>query len=154
MELKNQFTEVLAEFNRASGLHLELSPEGTTTLEVGEDILNLQYLPASASVLAWTTLGFLGEDVNAPLRTKFLLEKHDAMLRSRGFVFSLDPEDRNRVLVHDVRKVTFFENGDRLAAWLEDLLELTRETREELSEAAPYVDDEPFDDEEEGKEVR
>ena len=154
MDSKAQIADIFAEFSRESGVPLELSPDDSATLVVGDVIVNLQYLAASESLLAWATVGFLGADVNAPRRVRYLLEKHDALLKSHGFAFSLDPEDDDRVLAHDFHVTEYFETGDRLAAWIKDLVAVVRETRAELAAVAPYVDDEPFAADADGEEVQ
>ena len=141
MDARETFEGLLAEFNEASGLQAELDERNAAVLELGDVIVNLQLLPESGRVLAWSTLGFLGDDENADVRLARLLQFNDRMGENGGFVFSFDTEDQDRVLAHDFRPLDFFADADVLAAWIEALVNLVETVRAKLDAECPYVDD-------------
>ena len=141
MDARETFEGLLAEFNAASGLKAELDEQNAAVLEFGDVILNLQLLPESGQVLAWSTLGFLGDDENADIRLARLLQLNDHLGENGGFAFSFDPDDTDRVLVHDFRPLGFLANADVLATWIEALVDLVEQTRVMLDAECPYVDD-------------
>lgn len=141
MDARETFEGLLAEFNAASGLKAELDEQNAAVLEFGDVIVNLQLLPESGQVLAWSTLGFLGDDENADVRLARILQLNDGMGENGGFAFSFDPDDMDRVLVHDFRPLGFFADADVLAAWIEALVDLVEQTRVMLDAECPYVDD-------------
>ena len=141
MDARETFEGLLAEFNAASGLKAELDEQNAAVLEFGDVIVNLQLLPESGQVLAWSTLGFLGDDENADIRLARLLQLNDHLGENGGFAFSFDPDDTDRVLVHDFRPLAFLANADVLAAWIEALVDLVEQTRVMLDAECPYVDD-------------
>ena len=141
MDARETFEGLLAEFNAASGLRAELDERNAAVLELGDVIVNLQLLPESGQVLAWSTLGFLGDDENADVRLARLLQFNDRMGENGGFVFSFDTEDQDRVLAHDFRPLDFFADADVLAAWIEALVNLVETVRAKLDAECPYVDD-------------
>ena len=145
MDARETFEGLLSEFNAASGLRAELDAQHAAVLEFGDVIVNLQLLPESGNVLAWATLGFLGDDANADLRLARLLQFNDRMGENGGFVFSLDSEDQDRVLAHDFRPLAFFANADVLAAWIEALVDLVEATRAKIDATCPYVDDDDLE---------
>lgn len=145
MDVRESFAVLLDEFTTATGLALTRDGQDGATLELGETIVNLQLLPESEQLLAWATLGFLGDDANADVRLAHLLRLNDRMGANGGFVFSFDTGDQDRVLVHDVRPLGFFEKADVLAAWIEALLDLVETTRVKLDAECPYVDDDELD---------
>ena len=112
MDARETFEGLLAEFNAASGLKAELDEQNAAVLEFGDVIVNLQLLPESGQVLAWSTLGFLGDDENADIRLARLLQLNDHLGENGGFAFSFDPDDTDRVLVHDFRPLAFLANAD------------------------------------------
>lgn len=141
MDARETFEGLLAEFNAASGLKAELDEQNAAVLEFGDVIVNLQLLPESGQVLAWSTLGFLGDDENADIRLARLLQLNDHLGENGGFAFSFDPDDTDRVLVHDFRSLAFLANADVLATWIEALVDLVEQTRVMLDAECPYVDD-------------
>lgn len=141
MDARETFEGLLTEFNAASGLKAELDEQNAAVLEFGDVIVNLQLLPESGQVLAWSTLGFLGDDENADIRLARLLQLNDHLGENGGFAFSLDPDDTDRVLVHDFRPLAFLANADVLATWIEALVDLVEQTRVMLDAECPYVDD-------------
>lgn len=146
MTAREQFVAVLAEFSAASGIELRLGVDNVAVLERGETVISLVYLPESEQVVAWTTLGFLADDANAPRRVRLLLQWNDDPAVTNGFTFGLD-EEEGRVVVHDRRSVRFLDNADRLAAWLGILVDLVAEARDRLDREAPFVDDGPLEPE-------
>lgn len=138
---REQFEAVLADFSAASGIELRLGTDNVAVLERGETVISLVYLPESEQVVAWTTLGFLADDANAPRRVRLLMRWNDDPAVTNGFTFGLDEED-GRVIVHDRRSVRFLDNADRLAAWLGILVDLVAEARDRLDREAPLADDE------------
>lgn len=145
MNARETFKTLLAEFAEASGLKAELDERNGVVLEFGDVIVNLQLLPESGSLLAWSTLGLLGDDANADLRVALLLQDNDRLGETGGFTFSFDPEDAERVLAHDIRPLDFFDGADGLAAWIETLVDLVEATRVKIDAAAPYVDDDDLE---------
>ena len=141
MDARETFEGLLAEFNAASGLKAELDEQNAAVLEFGDVIVNLQLLPESGQVLAWSTLGFLGDDENADIRLARLLQLNDHLGENGGFAFSFDPDDTDRVLVHDFRPLAFLANADVLATGIEALVDLVEQTRVMLDAECPYVDD-------------
>jgi len=145
MDVRESFESLLAEFNAASGLQVELDARNAAVMEFGDVVVNLQLLPESGQVLAWSTLGFLGDDANADMRLAHLLRFNDQMGEHGGFVFSLDAGDRDRVLVHDIRPLGFLADADVLAAWIESLVDLVEMARVRLDAECPYVDDDDLE---------
>ncbi len=145
MDARESFASLLAEFSTASGLTAAPDEHGGVTLEIGDVIVNLQLLPESEQLLSWTTLGFLGRDANADLRMVHLMRLNDTPGETGGYVFSFDRSDDDRVLAHDIRPLAFFDTADRLAAWIEALVDLVEITRVKIDEAYPFVDDESLD---------
>lgn len=143
MTAREQFEAVLADFSADSGLALKLGTDNTATLEKDDLVLTLVYLPESEQVVAWSTLGFLADDANAPLRVRLLMQWNDDPQMTNGFTLSLDPSD-NRVLVHDRRSVRFLDSADKLAVWLGILVDLLVTARSRLDREAPFVDDDPL----------
>ena len=144
MDAREAFEGLLSELDAASGLKVVLDERNAAVLELGDVIVNLQLLPESEQVLAWSTLGFLGDDANADMRLARLLRLNDRMGENGGF-FSFDIEDQDRVLVHDFRPLDFFANADVLAAWVETLANLVETTRAKLDAECPYVDDDDLE---------
>lgn len=146
MTAREQLEEVLAEFGAASGVELRLGSDNVAVLERGGTVISLVYLPESEHVVAWTTLGILADDANAPRRVRLLMQWNDDPAVANGYTFGLDEQD-GRVVVHDRRSVRFLDNADRLAAWLGILVDLVAEARDRLDREAPFVDDEPLEPE-------
>ena len=140
MTSREQFEAVLADFSAASGIELKLGADNVAMFHRGDVFLTLVYLPESEHVVAWSTLGFLADDANAPLRVRLLLEWNDDPEVTNGFSFALDEQD-GRVIAHDRRSVRFLDNADKLAVWLEILADLIVEARERLDREAPFADD-------------
>lgn len=144
MNAREQFECVLADFSAESGIKLALDSDNTAVLSNADAPITLIYLPRSEQVVAWATLGFLGEDANAPRRLRLLMQWNDDPKVTNGFSFALDEAD-DRVLVQDRRSVRFLDSADKLAAWLDILVDLIAETQNRLDREAPYVDDEPLE---------
>lgn len=145
MNARESFKTLLAEFAEASGLKADLDERNGVVLEFGDVIVNLQLLPESGRLLAWSALGILGDDANADVRVALLLQDNDRLGETGGFSFSFDPEDSERVLAHDIRPLDFFSGADELAAWIETLVDLVEATRVKIDAAAPYVDDDDLE---------
>lgn len=145
MDAREEFAAVLAQFTADAVIAVEKPDAETATFEVGDVVVNLHLLPESRQVMAWSTLGFLGTDENAPSRLVYLMRLNDELPTTGGFTFSLDPADADRVLAHDVRPLAWFTDGDLLAAWIEALVDLIEGTRAKIDEACPFVDDEPLE---------
>lgn len=144
MTAREQFEAVLGEFSASSGIPLQLGADNVAVLEKDDTVLSLVYLPESEQVVVWATLGFLADDANAPLRVRLLMQWNDDPQVTNGFTFGLDGRD-GRVLVHDRRSVRFLDNVDKLAAWLEILVDLIVKTRDRLDSEAPFADDGPLE---------
>lgn len=145
MDAREEFAAVLADMSSAAGLDVKLDETNSAVLEIGNVVVNLHLLPESRQVLAWATLGFLGADVHAPARLVFLMRLNDELPATGGYTFSIDRADSDRVLAHDIRPLAWLTDGDRLAAWIEALVDLIESTRVKIDEACPFVDDEPLE---------
>ena len=142
------YENLLAEFAREAGAKLEREKNSlSATLQVGDDgslIVNLELLPESGKLLAWAAVGRLGDDENAAARAAYLLSVNDTSFIESGFVTALDSRN-GEVIAHDIRDLGWFDGADRLAAWIEALVELVRGVRIQCDERYPFVDDETFE---------
>ena len=146
MSAYDNFENLLAEFSRESGVEFERLENGAAVLSVGDDgatLVNLQLLPESGKLLAWSAVGQLGDDENAAARAEHLLKVNDSGFVESGFTLALDP-DSGEVVAHDVRDLEWFDSPDRFAAWLEAAADLVRDVRIQCDELFPFVDDEPL----------
>ncbi len=145
MDVRESFERLLSEFAAASGIAVERDDQDGAAFEIGEVIVNLQLLNESGMLVCWSTLGFLGNDANADLRIAFLMKINDAPEETGGYSIALDRSDADRVLVHDIRPLVVFDSADRLAAWVEALVDLVVSTRAKVDAECPYVDDDDLD---------
>ncbi len=144
MTPRDQFARILDEFSEASGLDVHLEADNSALLVRDSLALALSFLPQSETVVAWTTLGFLGDDANADRRVQLLLQWNDDPAVTHGFSFALD-EAEGRVLLHGRKDALALDSADRLAAWLDLFLSVFTDVRDRLDREAPFVDDDPLD---------
>ncbi len=139
-----QFRAVLAEFSAASGVKAELEEDNSVFIKAGEDMLVLNYLPKSEQVVAWASVGFLGQDEKSDKRLELLLKWNDDPKKTEGFSFAFNPEE-DRVLLHDRRSVLFLDSGDKLATWLGIMLDVIENVRKAFDEELPFDAQEEVD---------
>ena len=148
MDVREEFSALLDEFAGASKVMIDRPDAVSAVVGIGDEgdlLVNLELLPESAAVVAWAAVGRLGDDANRVERAAYLLSSNDRSYVESGFILSLD--DRiDEVVAHDVRPLAWFEGADRLAAWIEALVELVRDTIVKCEEFYPYADDEPLED--------
>lgn len=156
--LREQFTDVLAEFGNALNLSLALDDEDTVSFMVdGEAIVNIQYLDESDFAVAFSPVGaFGGTDApEAGEKALALLRMNEPGGIGEGFTLALD-EEAELVLAMDRRSALEISSADSLAAWVDALVRVVRKVREEfvarfpIEESAFAVKDPLRRDEEEG----
>lgn len=156
--LREQFTDVLAEFGNALNLSLALDDEDTVSFMVdGEAIVNIQYLDESDFAVAFSPVGaFGGTDApDAGEKALALLRMNEPGGIGEGFTLALD-EEAELLLAMDRRSALEISSADSLAAWVDALVRVVRKVREEfvarfpIEESAFAVKDTLRRDEEEG----
>lgn len=140
MDPREMFEGVLADFARETGRELRLDARGGCAFFVADMPFNLQLLPTSGQILAWSQMGRLGDDANAPRRARALLELNDAWEGSCGGTFMMDP-DTGVVFLADRRGVETICDADRLAAWIDSLASGLVAGYRVTEIDFPYVDD-------------
>ena len=137
--LKEQFEDVLAEFGGIVKLDLALDGDGTATFTVDDEIIvNIKYLDASDTVVAFAPVGgFGGTDApDAGEKALELLRLSELGGPTGGFALALD-EDADLVLAMDRRSVLEIAAADSFAAWMEALVCAVRAVRERFAEKFP-----------------
>ena len=137
--LKEQFEDVLAEFGGIVKLDLALDGDGTATFTVDDEIIvNIKYLDASDTVVAFAPVGgFGGTDApDAGEKALELLRLGEIGGATGGFTLALD-EEADLVLAMDRRCALEFASADSLAAWLEALVCAVRAVRARFAERFP-----------------
>ena len=164
--LREQFSDVLAEFGETVKLPLALGEDGTATFTVDDEIVvNLQYLDGSDVVLAFAPVGAFGGEEEPPNHLTTQPPNHPTteppnhpttqppnqsagekaleLLRlnelggpTGGFALALD-EDADLVLAMDRRSVLEIAAADSFAAWMEALVCAVRAVRERFAEKFP-----------------
>jgi hypothetical protein len=94
-------------------------------------------------------VGELPEDEYSGERALALLALDELGAGHAGFTLSMDPETR-RVVAHDRRGVEAVDSADRLAVWVESLVDLVKGIRHDFAERFPFEGDEPDDEGTEG----
>ena len=156
--LREQLTDVLAEFGNALNLSLALDDEDTVSFMVdGEAIVNIQYLDESDFAVAFSPVGaFGGTDApDAGEKALALLRMNEPGGIGEGFTLALD-EEADLVSAMDRRSALEISSADSLAAWVDALVRVVQTVREDfvarfpIEESAFAVKDPLRRDEEEG----
>jgi len=148
MDIRESFEQCLAAFGKVLGTELVFE-EGHCNFTVdGAVEIELDYYDDSDVVVAWATVGEMPEDDLAGDRALVLLALNELGSPAGGYTLSMDADTR-RVIAHDNRPAEFFDSADRLAAWLDALVELVNAIREDFAERFPCmdIDDEAEEDE-------
>ena len=148
MPLQNSFNLSLAEFGEKIGAELDIV-NGRCNFVVDNAIeIEIDYIEEAHVVVAWTTIGLAPEDTYQGDRARALFELNELDAQNGGFSISIDPETR-RVIAHDHRPAELFDSGDRVAAWIEVLVDLVNHVRNDFAERFPCEDEPLSIDEEE-----
>ncbi|MBQ6472864.1 MAG: type III secretion system chaperone [Victivallales bacterium] len=139
MELRDSFNETLAEFGQTLDAALALQDGHCSFTVDGTVSVQLEYLDESNTVIAWSTIGIAPEDGYQYDRARFLLALNELGAANDGFSFGLDPNTRH-IIAHDHRPAELFDSADRLAAWLESLVEIVTRIRHEFAVQFPCAD--------------
>ena len=146
MTLSEAFAMSLNEFGEKLGLDLAME-DGRCNFCVDDVIeVEIDYLEEADVVVAWAIVGLALEDEFQGERACALLALNELNEANGGFSISMDPETR-RVIAHDHRPAEMFESGDRIAAWVDALVELVNHIRSDFEVRFPSSDM-PFGDEE------
>ena len=143
VDLKAQFTDVLAEFGRLVKQDITLDEDDTATVAVDDGVLvNIRYLDDADTVAVFAPFGAFG-GTNAPDAGEKALE----LLRlcelggpTEGFSLALDAE-ADLVLAMDRRLALEISSGDAFAAWIDALVRAVRTVRECFAERFPAKED-------------
>ncbi|MBP5640989.1 MAG: type III secretion system chaperone [Victivallales bacterium] len=145
MTLYDSFNMVLNEFGETLGAELVLKDgECIFTVDGNIDVV-IDYYEESDVVIAWSTVGILPEDEYQDERARALFALNELDAPNGGFSVSMDPETR-LVIVQDHRPVELFDSADRLAAWVDALVDLVNLIRDTFEEKFPCTEM-PLDDE-------
>lgn len=142
--LKAQFEAILAEFDKIVGQDVSLDEDGVATFTVDDEILvNLQYLDASDTIVAFSPVGAFGGTAapDAGEKALELLRLCELGGPTGGFTLALDA-DADLVLAMDRRLALEISSADALAAWTDALVQGVRAVRERFAEKFPAGDDE------------
>ena len=148
MGTRESFELCLADFGKALGTTLVFEEDHCNFTVDGAVEIELDYYDDSDVVVAWATVGEMPEDDLAGDRALVLLALNELGSPAGGYTLSMDAETR-RVIAHDNRPAEAFDSADRLATWLETLVELVNTIREDFAERFPCmdIDDEAEEDE-------
>ena len=148
MDIRESFEQCLADFGKALGTKLVFEEDHCNFTVDGAVEIELDYYDDSDVVVAWATVGEMPEDDLAGDRALVLLALNELGGAAGGYTLSMDADTR-RVIAHDHRPAEAFESADRLAAWLDTLVELVNAIREDFAERFPCmdIDDEAEEDE-------
>ncbi len=145
MNLYDSFNMILNEFGETLGAELVLE-DGKCIFTVDGDIdVVIDYNEEADVVIAWSAVGSLPEDEYQAERARALFVLNELDAPNGGFSVSMDPETR-LVIVQDHRPVELFDSADRLAAWIDALVDLVNLIRDTFEEKFPCTDM-PLDDE-------
>ncbi len=139
MTLPESFNISLDEFGKTLGLELVLV-DGKCIFTVDDTIdVEIDYIDDADVVIAWAVVGLAPEDYFVAQRARALLALNELDAPNGGFSVSMDPEAR-LVVAHDHRPAELFDSADRLAAWIEALVDLVNLIREKFAEEYPNID--------------
>ena len=151
----DSFNMVLNQFGETLGAELALK-DGKCIFTVDGNIdVVIDYYDEADVVVAWSAVGIAPEDEYQAERARALFALNELDAPNGGFSVSMDPETR-LVIVQDHRPVELFDSADRLAAWVEalvDLVNLIRDTFEEKFPCSDMLLEDEEEDEEEGEEA-
>ena len=139
MGIRESFELCLADFGKALGTKLVFEEDHCNFTVDGAVEIELDYYDDSDVVVAWATVGEMPEDDLAGDRALVLLALNELGGPAGGYTLSMDADTR-RVIAHDNRPGEAFESADRLAAWLDTLVELVNAIREDFAERFPCMD--------------
>ena len=156
MTLYDSFNMILNEFGETLDAELVLE-DGKCMFTVDGDIdVVIDYYEEADVVIAWSAVGILPEDEYQAERARALFALNELDAPNGGFSVSMDPETR-LVIVQDHRPVELFDSADRLAAWVNALVDLVNLIRDTFEEKFPCtdmpLDDEDDENDEEGEEA-
>ena len=148
MGIRESFELCLADFGKALGTKLVFEEDHCSFTVDGAVEIELDYYDDSDVVVAWATVGEMPEDDLAGDRALVLLALNELGGPAGGYTLSMDADTR-RVIAHDNRPAEAFDSADRLAAWLDTLVELVNAIREDFEVRFPCmdIDDEAEEDE-------
>ena len=149
MNGREQLEQVLAEFGEKTGFEIKLEEDRCNFIVDGVVEIELDYYADSAMLVAWSDVGELPEDEYSGERALALLALDELGAGHAGFTLSMDPETR-RVVAHDRRGSEAVDSADRLAGWIEALVDLVKGIRHDFAERFPFEGDEPDDEGKEG----
>ncbi len=137
MDGRGQFERVLAEFGEKLGTKLELVDDRCNFVVDGTVEVEIDYYPDGEYLVAWSTVGELPEDHFSAERALALLARNELGSFRAGFTLSMDAETR-RVVAHDRRGVEAIDSADRLAVWMDALVDLVKGIRFEFAKRFPF----------------
>ena len=148
MDIRESFEQCLADFGKVLGTELVFEEDHCNFTVDGTVEIELDYYDDSDVVVAWATVGEMPEDDLAGDRALVLLALNELGGPAGGYTLSMDADTR-RVIAHDNRPAEAFDSADRLAAWLDTLVELVNAIREDFEVRFPCmdIDDEAEEDE-------
>jgi len=136
--LYEQFSCILKEFGEKMRHPLAFDEALDCAFLVdGYYAFSIHYLPESDGIILWTLLGDLPDDELAEKRAEYLLRIQDLELHTRGFSIGMEEQER-RIVAHDIRNAEEIYDVDHLSAWINDLLEVTKNIRKTMAEEFPY----------------
>ena len=148
MDIRESFEQCLADFGKVLGTELVFEEDRCNFTVDGAVEIELDYYDDSDVVVAWATVGEMPEDDLAGDRALVLLALNELGGPAGGYTLSMDADTR-RVIAHDNRPAEAFDSADRLAAWLDTLVELVNAIREDFAERFPCMDIDDDGEEEE-----
>lgn len=144
MECREQFEQILAEFGEKLGAKLELADDRCNFIVDGTVEVEIDYYDDADSLVVWSTVGELPEDRFSAARAFALLSLNELGAFRAGFTLAMDAETR-RVVAHDRRGADAIDSADRLAVWIDALVDLVKSVRSDFAKRFPYSDDEDAD---------
>ena len=139
MDIRESFEQCLADFGKVLGTELVFEEDRCNFTVDGAVEIELDYYDDSDVVIAWATVGEMPEDDLAGDRALVLLALNELGGPAGGYTLSMDADTRC-VIAHDNRPAESFDSADRLAAWLDTLVELVNAIREDFAERFPCMD--------------
>ncbi len=139
MPLPESFNMSLREFGEKIGLELAIDDGKCVFTVDGMIDVEIDYVDEAHVVIAWTVVGLAPEDEYQGERARALLALNEIGAPNGGFSVSMDPETR-LVVVQDHRPAEIFDTADRLAAWIEALVDLVNVIRYKFEVEYPCSD--------------
>ena len=139
MPLPESFSISLDDFGKKLGMELYLE-DGRCSFNIDGTIdVELNYIYDAHVVIAWANVGYAPEDDFQEERARALLALNELAAPNGGFSISMDPETR-MVIAHDHRPAELFDSADRIAAWIDALVDLVNHIRSDFEERFPSAD--------------